>query len=1222
MRLPSCLSYFCLCLPAVACAAEQAPRPLAVADILSERSFGIRIPLDLSPDGRWIAYTLTTAGRREATGDPRYFYFTRTGAPVEALGCDIWITNTQTGESKDLTGGKGTSWGPVWSPDGKSLAFCSDRDGLARLWLWDKEADKLRKVSDTVVRPMFGFEVVRWTPDGKGLLMKVLPEDLSVESAAALLADPPNPPVAKESQTTVRVYRSPEEKKEPRPDRPTWSNRYLSDLALIDVATGQAHRLARRVKMVGFWVSPDGSHAAYTVLQDDIRENTQEVLFDIRVVPLAGGTPRVLAARQPLTYGVSVSWSPDSKRLAYLTGDLHEKGDCFVVSRDGGPATLLTTGSEHHFAADNRAPLWDAGGQFLYMLGGNDVCKIHVADAKLTRLTRDWKRKPLDLVTSGPGRPWSPDAGRSLIVATRDEDTKHISFWRIDVDSGNATCLWEADQAFAAGANFSFRGTADGTRLLYAVEDVAHPPDLWVVGADFKDPRRLTRINPQLEGYTFGPSRLVQWRGRDGQTLRGAVLLPPDYRDGQRYPLIVKVYGGEAMSNSARRFGMSPHPVDNLHILATRGYAVFQPDSSLRVGSPVRDLFDTLMPGVDKVIEMGIADPDRMAIMGHSYGGYSTLALLTQTDRFRAAMMSAGFGNLLSLYGRMDASGHSFGTGYLEDGQGRMGGPPWQYFQRYLDNSPTFHLDRVKTPLLIVHGALDPTVPPEQAEEVFVGLRRLGREVVYARYEGEEHWQGTWGRANVLDYWTRVLGWFDTHLAPRPPAAAPRTSETPCKETVVRLRVSPTPAPKPALKYQLLPDVSELNPGNPAHGYIRCFMEQQNFFFSKEGTAERSKYLAMPLADIRASKLRDYGGGALRQADWAARLDSPDWQVLRRVQNDGINLQLEELQPLRLLAAALKVRFRVMVADRRFDEALRTAQTMFALARHLGEYPTEVGNLLGIDVAHQALDALEEMVQQPGCPNLYWALTDLPSPLVDLRKGVHGDRALAATNLRLLKDDAPMTPAQLDEALTQLATAMDFERFKGGRTIDSVRTRLKTLLKNEDAVVAARRRLVEAGYGVYLVLRFPAAQALLLDAKRDYEVRRDEGMKLLELPCWQIDALGAAYVPDSPRAALLLDLLPHIVRVRRTQARLEQRIGLLRHVEALRLYAAAHEGRLPEKLAEVAVPLPPDPFTGQPFLYRWEAGTAHLQGLPPRGEEKNPLFNIRYAVAIEQKKAS
>jgi dipeptidyl aminopeptidase/acylaminoacyl peptidase len=112
----------------------------------------------------------------------------------------------------------------------------------------------------------------------------------------------------------------------------------------------------------------------------------------------------------------------------------------------------------------------------------------------------------------------------------------------------------------------------------------------------------------------------------------------------------------------------------------------------------------------------------------------------------------------------MDPSGASFALGWSETGQGRMAGTPWQFRERYIENSPIFHLDSVQTPLLIVQGRLDHAVPEEQSDEVFIGLKRLGKEVEYAKYAGEEHWEGSWALPNVIDYWNRVIRWFDGHL--------------------------------------------------------------------------------------------------------------------------------------------------------------------------------------------------------------------------------------------------------------------------------------------------------------------------------------------------------------------------------------------------------------------------------------------------------------------------
>jgi dipeptidyl aminopeptidase/acylaminoacyl peptidase len=180
------------------------------------------------------------------------------------------------------------------------------------------------------------------------------------------------------------------------------------------------------------------------------------------------------------------------------------------------------------------------------------------------------------------------------------------------------------------------------------------------------------------------------------------------------------------------------------------------------------DIAAAVLPGIDKVIELGIADPDRVGVTGHSYGGYSTLSLIVQSTRFKAAVSSAGPADLVAGFGEMAPDGGAFGVGWSETGQGLMGGTPWQYHDRYVENSPITYLDRVQTPLLIVQGGIDRTVPPWQADAVFVGLRRLGKEVVYAKYEGEDHWEGTWGHANAVDYWKRVIAWFDGHLKPAP----------------------------------------------------------------------------------------------------------------------------------------------------------------------------------------------------------------------------------------------------------------------------------------------------------------------------------------------------------------------------------------------------------------------------------------------------------------------
>jgi hypothetical protein len=438
----------------------------------------------------------------------------------------------------------------------------------------------------------------------------------------------------------------------------------------------------------------------------------------------------------------------------------------------------------------------------------------------------------------------------------------------------------------------------------------------------------------------------------------------------------------------------------------------------------------------------------------------------------------------------------------------------------------------------------------------------------------------------------------------------------PKPETLVRLDVQPAPAPSPALRYQLLPELQEMSPGNPILGYFKCCMEQESFLFDKESFERREKLLAMPLKELPAHDLQEYGRTVLIQADRAARLDHPDWQIMTKLKTDGFFLLLPDVQQMRGLARALAVRFRAEVALGRFDDAIRTCKTMFAMSRHLGEQPTFIGNLVGIAAGSIAIGPLEEMLNQPGCPNLYWALTNLPDHLVSLRAGMEGERAIVLAEFRDLDDRTAMSAGQIQKFIDHMDKLLaDHEAIKSAK---GVRGWLDARVKDEGKVGAARRRLVDSGLPEERLRRFPPEQIALLDEKREYEVRRDDQMKTLSLPLWQAEALEARVQPNRPPAPLADALVPFAKGVRRARARLDQRIALLRVVEALRLHAAEHDGKLPAKLSEVSVPLPDDPVTGKPFLYERDGAMVHLRGSPPAGDEKNPYFNVHYVLTVRK----
>ena len=444
--------------------------------------------------------------------------------------------------------------------------------------------------------------------------------------------------------------------------------------------------------------------------------------------------------------------------------------------------------------------------------------------------------------------------------------------------------------------------------------------------------------------------------------------------------------------------------------------------------------------------------------------------------------------------------------------------------------------------------------------------------------------------------------------------------DPPPTETVIRLTVSPVDERKPALFYQLLPEMQEMNPGNPILGYLKCFMEQDNFFNRKDVVEQREKWLEMPLKDLPVHELRGYGGIALTRADEAARLTDADWQTLLPLRRDGLYLLVPEVQKMRSLALALHVRFRGEVADRRFPDALVTAKTMFAMSRHMGEHPTLISSLVGLAIAARTVETLEEFVGQPGAPNLYWALTDLPNPLVGWHKGVQGDRMWLGVAFKGIPGRIPLDPEQRKKLIKIAQDLYDVSRIGKDKKLD-VEAWLNERAKDPAHLEAARKRLIETGFppGPHLD-KLPPLQVILVDQVVAFEVRRDNQMKLMNLPYWQVEALSAVKpaAKDDPDDLLFGGLVRSFLNVRRSHARLEQRIALLRCVEGLRIYAAAHKGELPAKLAEVPVPLPVDPITGREFTYSLKDATATLRGSPPAGQEKVAVYNLRYEIKISK----
>jgi hypothetical protein len=419
------------------------------------------------------------------------------------------------------------------------------------------------------------------------------------------------------------------------------------------------------------------------------------------------------------------------------------------------------------------------------------------------------------------------------------------------------------------------------------------------------------------------------------------------------------------------------------------------------------------------------------------------------------------------------------------------------------------------------------------------------------------------------------------------------------KDRLVLLDLQPAPAPVPALKYQLLPELAEMNPGNSVPAYLRCFAEETHFFFSKETGEERERLLNCPLSDIKPGSLKGYGGHALRQADHAARLEYCDWNLLPQMREQGYMLLIPEIQQIRTLASALAVRCRGQIADKDFDGAIHSLKTIFALARHTGEHPTIISGLVGVAIAQIGCNLLEELIQQPNAPNLYWALTDLPATLVDNRRGVSADRMMSAGTLGdVLDPKRPWAPDEVPAAvkkLTELGVMLSEIPMDARKPAE---VWMQGRLKDEAWIKAARKYLTDRGYPAEAVAKYPSEQALFFKLYAKARILRDEALKWMNVPYWQAEE-GFAELMKAPTemedkiAQLLVLAVP---KVRTAHARLEQRIGLLRVVEAIRLDGSKNSGKLPASLSELSVPVPVDPVTGKGFGYKVDGMTAVLEG--------------------------
>jgi hypothetical protein len=427
----------------------------------------------------------------------------------------------------------------------------------------------------------------------------------------------------------------------------------------------------------------------------------------------------------------------------------------------------------------------------------------------------------------------------------------------------------------------------------------------------------------------------------------------------------------------------------------------------------------------------------------------------------------------------------------------------------------------------------------------------------------------------------------------------PGNAEKPDSEKSLAVALHPAPAALPALKYQLLPPFIERRPGNAAVWWNRIPAERISFFSKVDKQEEIENWIEIPLGDPNEKKHRPAAnqlGGAEFFADMehAARFESCDWEL--PIHAGGvIEMLIPEIQQARGFGRLLSARARVEIAEGRYDQAVRTIQAGFALARDVAKGPCLISGLVGTAIASMMTDRIRELVQQPGSPNLYWALSALPCPLIDYRPGFEAESRLLFLEFPDLQDlDKKQLPAeQWRELLLKL---VGLERF-GQRADPLMMTGLAL-----QGYPRARQYLVEHGRSAAEVEAMPVAQAIVLYTVHVYDEIADEQFKWMFLPyaqavkgIQQADRnLKDAIVAGREIIPVARTLLPAVRACKQAETRGDWYVAQLRILEALRCYADAH-GALPARLAEITeVPIPVNPFDGKPFTYQRDGDKAVL----------------------------
>ena len=486
---------------------------------------------------------------------------------------------------------------------------------------------------------------------------------------------------------------------------------------------------------------------------------------DVYLIDVQTGASKLVAKG----LDANVQFSPEAKYLYWYSGP---DSSWFAFNIEKGATQRLTTNSTVKFydelfdspdyPSSYGMAAWMQYDNAMLIYDRYDIWRVDpsgtTAPERLTNGRKDNRR--IRYIRVDPEQRFI-ELAEKILVSIFDEKTKKAGYAWFDLSYNSLSQLQFGEYVFSNRPLSS----KDGTKWVFTRENFQTFPDL-LYSNDLKTFKQISNANPQQKDYSWGSIELVEWTSLDGQKLQGLLAKPDNFDPKKQYPMIVNFYERSSDGLYSHRAPFPHRSQINYTFYTSRGYVVFNPDIPYRIGYPGESAFNAVVSGTTALIDKGFIDRDRVALQGHSWGGYQIAYIITRTDMFKCAESGAPVVNMVSAYGGIRwESGLSRAFQY-EHTQSRIGGPIWEYPLRYLENSPIFTADKINTPVLILHNDKDGAVPWYQGIEFYTAMRRLGKPAWLLNYNDEPHWPVK--LQNRKDFQKRMQQFFDHYLKDAP----------------------------------------------------------------------------------------------------------------------------------------------------------------------------------------------------------------------------------------------------------------------------------------------------------------------------------------------------------------------------------------------------------------------------------------------------------------------